>query len=109
MAKKMKVVTKMARQGDVLIRAAKDVPTGTTEAQENGRSILAHGEVTGHAHALITDELIVNAGDKGRFVSLVKETELHHEEHGTVKLGPGKFEIRRQEEYSPLEIRQVAD
>ena len=32
-----------------------------------------------------------------------------HEEHSTIKLPPGNFEIVQQKEYSPEEIRNVAD
>lgn len=38
---------KIYRQGDVLIRQIKSIPTETT-VRKNG--ILAYGEVTGHAH-----------------------------------------------------------
>jgi hypothetical protein len=41
------------RQGDVLVERAALLPSKLTKiARENGRVILAHGEVTGHAHAL---------------------------------------------------------
>ena len=48
---------KMYRQGDVLIRRLKKLPPepeGGSEKVErdNGRVVLAYGEVTGHAHAI---------------------------------------------------------
>ena len=44
------------RQGDVLIERIPSLPANAKKmARENGRVILAHGEVTGHAHA-ITDK-----------------------------------------------------
>lgn len=42
------------RQGDVLIERVSSFPAKLTPvARENGRVILAHGEVTGHAHAFL--------------------------------------------------------
>lgn len=41
------------RQGDVLVVPAAAVPDGATPLErEGGRVVLAHGEVTGHAHAI---------------------------------------------------------
>lgn len=44
---------KMYRQGDVLIQQIASLPSKLNPVpRENGRIVLAHGEVTGHAHAL---------------------------------------------------------
>jgi hypothetical protein len=44
------------RQGDVLIERIAKMPTSTTPvARDAGRVILAYGEVTGHAHAIVED------------------------------------------------------
>src|SRR5262245_34078343 len=41
------------RQGDVLMVAVRRWPKGSVHVQrENGQVILAHGEATGHAHAI---------------------------------------------------------
>lgn len=46
----------MFRQGDVLIRPVTSIPDGLKRVPlDNGRMILAYGEVTGHAHAVIGD------------------------------------------------------
>ena len=34
---------------------------------------------------------------------------LQHDEHATINLPPGSYIVRRQREYSPEEIRRVAD
>src|ERR1700688_418630 len=45
--------TLMFRQGDILIVPVDQLPAGLKWIErENGRVILAHGEVTGHAHAI---------------------------------------------------------
>lgn len=47
---------KIFRQGDVLIRQVAEVPEGLRLVpREGGRAILALGEVTGHAHAVVGD------------------------------------------------------
>jgi hypothetical protein len=104
----------MYRQGDVFIRAA-EVPRKATEVpRDGGRLVLAYGEVTGHAHVvdappeeatLLTDE------QERRFLRLVTAAPLVHEEHGTITLPPGTYEVRRQREYTAADMpaRQVLD
>ncbi len=99
------------RQGDVLIVSVASIPTGATPVpREDGRVVLAHGEVTGHAHALM--ERNVNMVEKGmrRFLEITGGgASVVHEEHGTIRLDAGQYEVIRQREYSPSEIRNVAD
>lgn len=103
-----------ARQGDVFVRRAKAVPVAAALMEaEAGRVILAHGEVTGHAHAL-SAERVKMFRDDGLARSFITvqggaPAPLQHEEHGTVALAAGDYEVIRQVEYSPEAIRQVAD
>jgi len=47
----------MFRQGDALIRAVAAIPANATDVTPKGeRIVLAHGEVTGHAHAIAEGE-----------------------------------------------------
>lgn len=102
------------RQGDVLIERVGSLPAKLTKiAREGGRVILAHGEVTGHAHA-ITDEhvdLFSSAADAGVTFLEVREAvaALKHDEHSTIALPPGNYRVTRQREYTPEAIRNVAD
>lgn len=50
----MKTAQIQIRQGDVLLRPVKALPAGCTPIEPEGgrRFVLAHGEVTGHAHAI---------------------------------------------------------
>lgn len=104
---------KLYRQGDVLIIAVakKDMPAALKPGtREKGRIILAHGEATGHAHAISDPEVDVLVGNDGRvFLRVPAGTEVRHEEHSPVALPAGNFEVRRQREYSPEAIRNVAD
>jgi hypothetical protein len=104
---------------------------------ENGQIILAHGEATGHSHQVLDacdiQDLAIPAADffeepDGRRVLLVnRPCVLRHQEHGPITLNPAKpvqlrqgdvllnpigdgaWEVVRQREFSPEDIRQVAD
>lgn len=117
----------MVRQGDVVIigiRRAIRAEHLTPIAAEGGRTVLAHGEVTGHAHALpatcttlygMSEDLKRELGLEGdsvgedRVLLVTENSKLTHEEHGSIDIPVGSFIVRRQREYSPAEIRQVAD
>lgn len=108
---------KLFRQGDVLIREVAMRPKAGVDVRESGRVILAHGEVTGHAHEVVTaDPIIVNMGpqyfeepDGKRFLFVDQDCLVTHQEHGPIPVGPGCYEIVRQREYTPERIRQVVD
>lgn len=94
----------MYRQGDVLLVAVNRIPGGLVAVpRDNGRVILAYGEATGHAHAVraVDDHagLQTEPASRRTFLSLVKGGELVHEEHGTIALAPGYYEVIRQREY----------
>ncbi len=101
------------RQGDVLIQRIAKLPAGLKPvAREHGRIVLAHGEVTGHAHAIAEPEADLYAGDAAGVTYLevrAAMAALQHEEHSTINLGPGAYRVIRQREYSPEAIRNVAD
>lgn len=99
------------RQGDVFLISSDSVPNGAKPVQsEGGRVVLAHGEVTGHSHAidrrackLFRDE----AG--GTWLHVLRPTALRHEEHAPVKLDAGVFKVTVQREYRPEGLRNVVD
>ena len=102
------------RQGDVLLVAIEAVPQVTATVKRTKRGlVLAEGEATGHAH-VITDGAaeLVTADEAAELYLLVHGTEtveLLHDEHATILVPPGAYEVRRQKEYTPEEIRRVAD
>ena len=108
----MKNKPKMYRQGDVLIERVARINRDKPMKREDGKVVLAHGEVTGHAHA-IADEAVEQFQADAPGVTHLEIREavamLKHEEHGTIELPRGKYIVRRQREYSPEEIRNVAD
>ena len=105
------IVTTQFRQGDVFIERVKKLPSDLTQrARDKGRIVLAYGEVTGHAHAL--DETLAELfedKDGALYLKLRETGRLRHEEHATIVLEPGIYRVTHQREYSPEEIRRVAD
>jgi hypothetical protein len=102
------------RHGDLLIIEAA-IPTTTTTVQPtNGRHVLAEGEATGHHHTIqaTPDTRLVTAGEANElrmWLSLTAPAELTHQEHATIVIPPGDYEVIRQQEYVPEGLRQVAD
>lgn len=104
--------TKIIRQGDVLLRPISELPKNLTPVpREHGRVILAHGEVSGHAHALTEKHASLYTDDSGMTVLEIAEAmaNLVHDEHATIPLQPGFYKVIRQREYKAKEIRRVAD
>lgn len=102
------------RQGDVFIVATSSVPKDALPIdRENGRIVLAHGEVTGHAHVIDSEDALFLAVDldemADRFLRVESEVQVVHDEHDIVTLPPGDYVVRRQREYAPEAIRNVAD
>lgn len=109
-------MNKLYRQGDVLIIPVASIPKTTTIVdRENGLVILAHGEVTGHHHAIAEPDVqLVTSGQADElrmWLSITSDdpVDLTHQEHNTITLPPGNYEVRRQREYAPEQIRQVQD
>lgn len=103
----------MFRHGDILIVPSTVPDVTKTVRRRNGRLVLAEGEATGHAHTITSKHaklVTAEQADELRMWLLVTApVELEHQEHATLTIPPGEYEVRRQREYSPEEIRTVAD
>jgi len=99
------------RQGDVFIERIGKLPKGLKQHKRDGsRIVLAYGEVTGHAHAIAEETAESFVGENGEiFLSVDAPAEVKHEEHSTITLPIGTYRVTRQREYTPGEIRNVAD
>jgi hypothetical protein len=100
----------MFRQGDVLVFSVEVIPESVTPvARDAGRIVLAYGEVTGHAHAIMDRdaELLAASTTDDRFLRIMSAVELRHEEHATITLPPGNYIVRRQREYSAKDMAPV--
>jgi hypothetical protein len=103
----------MYRQGDVLLRPVNAVPDGLKAVPlDKGRVILAYGEVTGHAHAVEGDVELLAADleeMEQRFLRVEAGAQIVHEEHGTITLPPGLYEVSRQREFQDEAPAYVRD
>lgn len=100
------------RQGDVFIFSATESPKeGTEVARESGKVVLAHGEATGHSHALgaKSASLWAFGNIDDRLLKLPKISTLKHEEHAEIKLPSGQYWIRIQRQYVRGRTRNVED
>lgn len=91
----------MYRQGDVLLIPVAALPKGCRPIPAEGeRIILARGEVTGHAHAVIGGaEYFRSSRRLQRFLVVGGNGALlRHEEHAPIDLPAGVYEVRRQRE-----------
>ena len=133
--------TYQIRQGDVMLVPVKALPEGCTHREpENGtRFVLAHGEVTGHAHAIYefsTDEKaeqdLARAAEIGDaaiariralrtaqmwaspdgewYLEVRKPSTMRHEEHSPPTVPTGIYHCPIQVEAGPANmLRRVAD
>ena len=108
---KENAMTLTMRQGDVGIIVVDKLPDGAKELpREKGRVVLAHGEVTGHAHTITSPHAtFFEAKDGRRFLEARNPLVLRHEEHADVRIAPGIYQVRIQREYTPEAIRNVLD
>lgn len=102
------------RQGDVLIRRVASIPTGAKpKARDNGRVILAYGEATNHAHQIAAPDevgaVLLTVAESATFLRLTKKAQLVHEEHATIDLPAGTYEVVRQREWQYGQTIRVAD
>lgn len=126
---------KVIRQGDVLLVKIDKLPAGAKPMEpENGRRfVLAHGEVTGHTHAIYEYEEAISAADlaedainkakKVRYAQMYeangewylvvadgKSVQMKHEEHTAATIPAGVYFCPVQvQANSQNMIRKVAD
>lgn len=87
----------MYRHGDLLIEKA-NVPEGSKKRKS---SIILDGEVTGHAHRL-NNGIIFENGELV-YLRVVDKATVTHEEHKTIELPAGDYQVIRQREYRPYD------
>lgn len=109
----MKKATNTAQHGDLILKKIDSIPSGDRKKlSRHARGlVLAEGEVTNHFHVVDSDDAeLIEIGGRMLLV-LEKEAELKHEEHHTIKLSPGIWEVGRVQEYDYLTqmTRNVAD
>ena len=110
-------MNKIIRQGDVLLLPiAPAAPRkGIPVPAENGRVVLAHGEVTGHHHSFRLSETVSlfreDGSGSGLFLTVtgLAPAELEHQEHTTLLVPPGSYRVIRQRTATAGVARRVED
>lgn len=127
----MNTINITARQGDVMLVRVDKLPDGLipTKRDQIGRIVLAHGERSGHGHAIrdkgvcgfrlastTDDPTGVSGGVDYIEVGGSGPATLNHEyesgqmaEHEPINLPPGIYKVALQREYTPLAIVRAAD
>lgn len=83
--------------------------------KHNGSFVLAEGETTGHKHVITVenpnDLEILQTKDGRYYFNLKSEGKVSHEEHKTLKIKPGIYEMKREREfdYFGMSVRRVID
>lgn len=97
------------QQGDCLIKPVAEIPA---EAKEVRERVLVEGEHTGHAHRVARNAAaaVLIAGAM-RYLRVYEDTPIEHEEHKTIILPPGTYQIDQVREYDHFkeESRAVMD
>jgi len=99
---------KQIQQGDVNITKIEKIPV---DAKIKPDRILRDGEVTGHAHRLKGEAELLELGDRLFMRVLGGDVSVIHEEHNTVLIPPGEYEVTPTHEYDHFleESRAVVD
>ena len=97
---------RLYRQGDVVLREIPALPGG---ARPTAERVLAYGEKTGHSHRLEGQGRVWRQ-DTRLYLVLEQPSQVVHEDHRSVTVQPGLYEIVGQREYiSPEEDRRAFD
>ena len=127
----MTMIDKTTRQGDVVLVRIDTLPEGLipTKRDKHDRIVLAHGEKSGHGHAIRDKSVcgfrLASTGDDPTGVSGGVDyievggsspATLAHEyasgamaEHHPITLPPGVYRVALQREYSPAGIVRAVD
>ena len=100
---------KYYQQGDVLIKEVKTIPNNSKKKNDK---TLAIGEATGHHHTITEGEAELYEHEGTLFLKVNSETAtLTHQEHKTIEIPQGEYEIGIVREYSHFdeEVRNVKD
>ena len=101
-------MTALYRHGDLLVSRVDDLPADARRLQH---LVLAQGELPGHSHRIAErDGAVLFELQDRLFLHVTRSVAtLVHQEHGPIELPAGFYQVWRQREYTPAEIRTVRD
>lgn len=97
------------QQGDVLAQQVRALPKGAVPVNRKG--VLMEGELTGHAHVAVADDVRLYMVGDVLYAELPGGSEVVHEEHLPQTWKPGIYRINRVREKDHLAdmVRPVID
>lgn len=103
---------KIFRHGDILLKEVS--PQNLVKKESVSSYVLAEGETTGHRHLLTAEReslIDIFRDDKGNQFLNIKGAKLTHEEHKTLEIGTGFYQVIHEREFDPFleSINRVRD
>lgn len=94
----------MFRQGDVLLVKVSNLPDNVEKIDTD---IILRGEATGHAHRIINGQIFQFKDFRGipvgtMYIYAEIDSEIVHDEHKSIRLEKGIYEVVRQREFNPV-------
>lgn len=112
----MKSIKGQYRQGDVLMMDIDEkllaADLGDEVPKDQGKTVLAYGEVTGHSHAISVKSAAhfkAKSSALKTYLRLVEPVSLRHEEHGEIPIKEKTKEISIQRQWTTERIKPVVD
>ncbi len=101
-------INKWYQQGDVTIRPVDAIPE---DAKDAGTRVLAEGEATGHKHLATAEDVRLFLDEGILYMRAPRGTTIVHEEHRTLEIPPGDYQIGIVREYDHFaeEVHPVID
>jgi hypothetical protein len=103
---------RLYRQGDVLLCPVEAIPADVHEVpRDAGRIVLAYGEATGHAHAISAPEAqatLLTTHENERFLRLIADVALRHEEHAALVIPAGTYQVIQQRVWADADDGRVS-
>lgn len=106
-------MTDQYRQGDVLLERTDEISQQAQPVERTKKGlVIVEGEATGHAHAVLDEGVEMyesTANDVEKWLKVQGGATVVHPDHGSITLDNGIYHTIRQQEYTPQEVRVVAD
>jgi len=102
---------KIHRQGDVLLVGISPKEFNAVKNLTRKDNIVAYGEVSGHKHQFLTQDVQIFVDEQDRqFIDVSQDSELVHDSHASQTISQGYYKYVPQRELSLLnEVRRVID
>ena len=112
---------KVYGHGDVIVKQTESIPEGARKKDPiRGYNVLAYGEITGHAHCLVSNKTELMEYQGFTYLRCLDDVELRHQKldgsqakdaHKTIVIGKGNYQIGiiKEFDYFTGESRNVQD